>query len=611
MSTPAIDDDDEALNEAEAGASEKTRWVGCPLFPACKKGEKGIRGKRWKYITKDMEPGYIRVTMVTAGLSRASPKHYTWQTFSLDNMKRRWGDGEFLVELIADADSDNKRIFQRTVKIAEGLPSKPFPGPDDPPDDSAEEPPPPATRGASGEEEEEESDEDREEREREEEEEREREAEEARRSAGGARSAGRGDVRGPHELPRGEASRGRDPWRDEPRGDVAGRGVDARSGGRGDERAFQEARPRGGDPWRDDPRRERHSRDDVGRGDERDYRSRDDVGRGDERDYRSRDDVGRGDERGYRSRDDVGRGDERGYYRSRGDERDYRSRGDVGRGDERGYRDRWQDEPRRRTSRDDEDTRGDSVAVALKVATGLVAALGPLIPFGMKYLDKREADERHQREIELKRLETENTIRIENTRALAAREDQMRTEAARERAELARQTAEAHNANFTNMMTLVAKGERNQKDIGAAMARVLEEGRGGSNSEILLKIEEVERRISRNVPAGPVDPFTQVVAQMEVMERMRRFFNGDAPPARGGGGEAAAERRKGLDVQALLEKLLEHAGPEAIGGLMDLAKTLAARFPNLDLSAFMGGGGGGGGGGAEEDPNHVYEPEVS
>lgn len=566
MSNPAIDDDDEeALNEAEAGGATRVRWVGCPLFPACKKGEKGIRGKRWRSIAAGVEPGYIRVTLVTAGISRASPKHYTWQTFSLDDMKRRWGDGEFLVELIADADSDNKRIFQKTVKIADNLASKPFPGPDDPPDDTVEEAAPAAERDEETDEEREE----REDREQEEEEDRRREEEElAARRTDARRGEGRATARG--EARRGEGRDAQEPAREAPRS----------------------AR----DPWREEPRGEAR-----GREDER-YRPDDGRGRGFEHDDRRRDD-----DRPLGA--DAGRGGRDDRYR------------DDGRGEPRygEARDRWREEPRdlRRKSRRDEEEdaprdRGDSIATALKVVAGLVTAISPLVPMGMRYFENRDAEEKHRRELELKRMETESALKLDNARTLAAREEAMRTESTRERAELARQTAEAQNTHFANMMALVTKGERNQKDIGNAMARVLEEGRGGANSEILLKIEEIERRVSRNVPSAPLDPMAQVMTQMEMMERMRRFFTGEAPPpsaraAGGGGNEAAADRRRGLDVQVLLEKLLDNAGPEAIGGLMELAKLVAKRFPNIDLSAFMPGGGGGG---DEAEEGRVYEPET-
>lgn len=113
-------------------APDRVRWAeGCPLFPACEDDEDPVEGESWKWLPRDLEPGYIRVARLCAGLPTRDPRHYAWQALTEDDMSLRWGDGDYLVELVSTADmTDNRVIFHRIVELRDGVSTKPFPGPD-------------------------------------------------------------------------------------------------------------------------------------------------------------------------------------------------------------------------------------------------------------------------------------------------------------------------------------------------------------------------------------------------------------------------------------------------------------------------------------------------
>jgi hypothetical protein len=122
-------------------APDRVRWAeGCPLFPACEDDEDPVEGESWKWLPRDLEPGYIRVARLCAGLPTRDPRHYAWQALTEDDMSLRWGDGDYLIELVSTADmTDNRVIFHRIVELRDGVPSKEFPGPDEVAEVDAEE----------------------------------------------------------------------------------------------------------------------------------------------------------------------------------------------------------------------------------------------------------------------------------------------------------------------------------------------------------------------------------------------------------------------------------------------------------------------------------------
>ena len=129
---PRDEDDDEAqLEEDPKGGGKKKRWVGVPMFPAPSSADGKPKKGEWAWIDEGVEPGYIRVSKSFDGRKKVCDFHLDPFTFTAEHIRKHWGRGTYIVELVSTADAGgNRRIFQRTINVEDGASDLPFPGPD-------------------------------------------------------------------------------------------------------------------------------------------------------------------------------------------------------------------------------------------------------------------------------------------------------------------------------------------------------------------------------------------------------------------------------------------------------------------------------------------------
>jgi hypothetical protein len=104
-------------------------WEGCPLFPV---GYLNGHGKHpFRRIRADRVPAYIRVFRSEDGqLIPCRWGKFDLGTFDREIIERRWGNGQYVVRLLANASGNNERLLQRTLYITDAPGQYQFPGED-------------------------------------------------------------------------------------------------------------------------------------------------------------------------------------------------------------------------------------------------------------------------------------------------------------------------------------------------------------------------------------------------------------------------------------------------------------------------------------------------
>ena len=120
------EDDETQLDDDPKGAGKKKRWVGSPMFPAPSSADGKPKKGEWAWIDEGVEPGYIRVSKSFDGRKKVCDFHLDPFTFTIDHIRKHWGRGTYIVELVSTADAgNNRRIFQRTINIEDGASDNP------------------------------------------------------------------------------------------------------------------------------------------------------------------------------------------------------------------------------------------------------------------------------------------------------------------------------------------------------------------------------------------------------------------------------------------------------------------------------------------------------
>jgi hypothetical protein len=102
-------------------------WEGCPLFPTDFQSNQGTHP--FRRIRADREPAYINVFRSEDGqLIPCRWGKFDLGTFNREIIEKRWGNGEYVLKLIANHDGNNERILERTIRIESAPRSLPFPG---------------------------------------------------------------------------------------------------------------------------------------------------------------------------------------------------------------------------------------------------------------------------------------------------------------------------------------------------------------------------------------------------------------------------------------------------------------------------------------------------